>query len=166
MMSRVSADERKRARNAVSVSAPTGRYKMPPSTSSSISSRRGISPRRRGYCGREAGSPWSIRKRTHLIELRRRYRLLGQHREKARRYREATSRMIGPAAVTRIVRHMTLAPDAVRDIVLMGPNARHPARTPLLAEAEPIEVTFDIAILLARKRARSPTQNPSRRGKG
>lgn len=74
--------------------------------------------------------------------------------------------MIGPAAVTRIVRHMTLAPDAVRDIVLMGPNARHPARTPLLAEAEPIEVTFDIAILLARKRARSPTQNPSRRGKG
>jgi 23S rRNA (guanine745-N1)-methyltransferase len=102
----------------------------------------------------------------HLIELRRRYHLLGQHSEKARRYREAASRTIGPAAVTRIVRDTTLAPDAVRDIVLMGPNARHPALALLHAEAEPIAVTFDIAVLLARKRAPSPTQNPSRRGKG
>jgi 23S rRNA (guanine745-N1)-methyltransferase len=102
----------------------------------------------------------------HMIQLRHRYHLLGQHREKRRRYREATSRTIGPAAVTRIVRHATLAPDAVRDIVLMGPNARHPALAPLHAEAEPIAVTFDIAVLLARKRAPSPTQNPSRRGKG
>jgi 23S rRNA (guanine745-N1)-methyltransferase len=101
----------------------------------------------------------------HLIELSRRYHLLGQHREKARRYREAASRTIGPAAVTRIIRHATLAPDAVRDIVLMGPNARHPGPAPLQAEAEPIAVTFDIAVLLARKRAPSPTQNPSRRGK-
>ncbi len=102
----------------------------------------------------------------HLIELRRRYHLLGQHPEKARRYREATSRMIGPVAVTRILRHTTLAPDAVRDIVLMGPNARHPGLTPLQAEAEPIGVTFDIAILLARKRAPRKAQNSSRRGKG
>jgi hypothetical protein len=52
------------------------------------------------------------------------------------------------------------------DIVLMGPNTRHPAMTPLPAEVEPIAVTFDIAVLLARKRAPSPTQNSSRRGKG
>jgi hypothetical protein len=50
----------------------------------------------------------------HLIELRRPYRLLDQHGEKARRYREAASRTIGPAAVTRIVRHTTLVPDAVQ----------------------------------------------------
>jgi 23S rRNA (guanine745-N1)-methyltransferase len=102
----------------------------------------------------------------HLIELRRRYRLLGQHGEKARRYGEAASRAIGPAAVARIVRRAFLAPDAVRDIVLMGPNARHRARTSLPAETESAEVTFDIAVLLARKRAASKAQNSSRRGKG
>ena len=102
----------------------------------------------------------------HLIELRRRYRLLGQHGEKARRYRDAASRTIDPAAITRIVRRTTLAPDAVRDIVLMGPNARHPALTPLHAEAEPIEVTFDIAVLLVRKRTAAKAQNSSRRRKG
>jgi len=102
----------------------------------------------------------------HLMELRRRYRLLGQHGEKARRYRDAASRTIGPAAITRIVRRTTLAPDAVRDIVLMGPNARHTALTPLHAEAEPIEVTFDIALLLVRKRTAAKAQNSSRRRKG
>jgi hypothetical protein len=85
---------------------------------------------------------------------------------KARRYSEAASRAIGSATVTRVVRHTTLAPDAVRDIVLMGPNARHPPRTPLPAEAEPIAVTFDIPLLLVRKRERSPTQHFLRRGKG
>lgn len=89
----------------------------------------------------------------HLIELRRRYGLLGQHGGKASRYAEAVSRTIGPAAVTRTVRHTTLAPAAVRDIVLMGPNARHHALTPPQAEAGPIAVTFDIAVLLAGKRA-------------
>ena len=88
----------------------------------------------------------------HLIELRRRYQLLGQLRDKAREYADAASRAIGSAAVTRIVRHATLAPDAVRDIILMGPNARHPAFTSLPVEAGPIAVTFDIAVLLARKR--------------
>jgi 23S rRNA (guanine745-N1)-methyltransferase len=90
----------------------------------------------------------------------------GQHAEKARLYADAASRTIGPAAVTRIVRHTTLAPDGVRDIVLMGPSARHPGLTPLHAEAEPIEVTFDIAVLLARKRAPRKAQDSSRRGKG
>jgi 23S rRNA (guanine745-N1)-methyltransferase len=95
----------------------------------------------------------------HLIELRRRYRFLGQHGEKATRYREAASRTIGPAAVTQIVRHTILAPDAVRNIVLMGPNARHPGLTPLHAEAKPIGVTLDIAVLLARKRTPSKAEN-------
>jgi 23S rRNA (guanine745-N1)-methyltransferase len=94
----------------------------------------------------------------HLIELRRRHRLLDQHGEKARRYREAASRTIGPAAVTRIVCRTILTPDAERDIVQMGPNARHPARS-LLPEAEPIAVTFNIAVLLARKRPAPKAQN-------
>jgi len=87
----------------------------------------------------------------HLIELRRRYHLLGQRSQKEKRYSEAVSRTIGPAAVTRIVRHTVLAPDAARDIVLMGPNARHPGGSTLPAEAGPIGITFDIAVLLARK---------------
>jgi 23S rRNA (guanine745-N1)-methyltransferase len=102
----------------------------------------------------------------HLIELRRRYRLLGQRGDKARHYSEAASRTIGPASVTRIVRRTLLAPGAVRDLVLMGPKARDPARSTLPAEAEPIGVTFDIAVLLARKRAEAPAQNSPRRGKG
>jgi hypothetical protein len=87
----------------------------------------------------------------HLIELRHRYRLLGQRSQKGRRYRKAVSRMIGPAAVTRIVRRAVLAPDAVRDIVLMGPNARHPAGSMPPSKAGPIAVTFDIGVLLTRK---------------
>jgi 23S rRNA (guanine745-N1)-methyltransferase len=87
----------------------------------------------------------------HLIELRRRYRLLGQQSQKEKRYSEAVSRTIGPAAVTRIVRPTVFAPDAVRDIVLMGPNARHPGGSTLPAEAGPIGITFDIGVLLARK---------------
>jgi hypothetical protein len=39
----------------------------------------------------------------------------------------------------------------VRDIVLTGPNARHPVGSTLRAESEPIAVTFDIAVLFARK---------------
>ena len=87
----------------------------------------------------------------HLIELRRRYRLLGQQSGKGRRASESVSRTIGPAAVTRIVRRMLVAPDAVRDIVLMGPNARHPGGLTLPAEAGPIAVTYDIGVLLARR---------------
>jgi len=102
----------------------------------------------------------------HLIELRRGYRLLDQQRGKARRYTDAAGRTIGPAAITRIVRHTTLAPDAVRDIVLMGPSARHPALTPLPAQAEPTAVTFHIAVLLAQKRAAAKALNISRRSKG
>ena len=101
----------------------------------------------------------------HLIELRRRYRLLGQHREKTSRYCEAVSGTIGPAAVMRIVRRATLAPNVMRDIVLMGPNARHRGLT-LPTEAEPIAVTFDIAVLLARKRARARRKNSSPQRKG
>jgi 23S rRNA (guanine745-N1)-methyltransferase len=102
----------------------------------------------------------------HLIELRRRYRLLGQQSQKEKRYSEAASRTIGLAAVTRIVCRTVLAPDAVHDIILMGPNARHPAITPLHAEAEPIAVTLDIAVLLACKPGALPARNSSRRGKG
>ena len=87
----------------------------------------------------------------HLIELRHRYRLLGQDCEKGRRYSEAASRMIGPATVTRIVRRAVLAPDAIHDIILMGPNARHPAGSMPPSKAGPIAVTFDIGVLLARK---------------
>jgi 23S rRNA (guanine745-N1)-methyltransferase len=93
----------------------------------------------------------------HLLELRRRYRLLGHHAEKATRHADAARRVLGPVSVSRIVRRTILAPETVCDIVLMGPNARHPELSTPPTEAEPMEVTFDIALLVARKQAKSPT---------
>jgi hypothetical protein len=85
--------------------------------------------------------------------------LLGQRSQKEKRYSEAVTRTIGTAAVTRILRRTVLAPDAMRDIVLMGPNARHPAGATVPTEAEPVAVTFDIAVLLAPNRGALPARN-------
>ena len=92
----------------------------------------------------------------HLVELRRRYRLLGQHKDKPSHYAEAAGRAVGTPSITRFVRHTVLDADAVRDVVLMGPNARRPALSTLAAEAEPVALTFDITLLLARKRGAPP----------
>lgn len=102
----------------------------------------------------------------HLVELRHRYRLMGQHVDKAKHYAEAATRTIGPPAVTQIVRRTVLGADAVQDAVLMGPNARHPGLAALVAKTEPVAVTFDVILLLARKRGRAPPQNSAHRRKG
>ena len=95
----------------------------------------------------------------HLAELGRRYTLIRHHRHKARRYAEAASRMIGPPTVVRLVRRRLLDPAAVRDAVLMGPNARHIAPSALDTETGPIAVTFDIDVLFARRAGNSAGGN-------
>jgi 23S rRNA (guanine745-N1)-methyltransferase len=92
----------------------------------------------------------------HLTELRYRYALLGQRQGKAGHYAEAAARAIGPLEVTRVVRRAVLHAGAVRAAVLMGPNARHLAPAALAARTRPMAVTFDIALLLARKRKSAP----------
>ncbi|HJU19605.1 MAG TPA: hypothetical protein VJ770_24390, partial [Stellaceae bacterium] len=87
----------------------------------------------------------------HLAELGRRYRLMGQRDDKARHYAETANRLIGPPTVRRLVRRAVLDPAAVRDAVLMGPNARHIAPSALDAETGPVAVTFDIEVLFACK---------------
>ncbi len=73
----------------------------------------------------------------HLVELRQRYALMRHHKNKAERYAEAVSRMIGPPTVLRLVRRTLLDPAAVRDVVLMGPDARHIAPPALDAKMGP-----------------------------
>jgi 23S rRNA (guanine745-N1)-methyltransferase len=102
----------------------------------------------------------------HLVELRHRYRLMGQHEDKAKHYAEAATRTIGPPAVTRIVRRPVLGADDVQDAVLMGPNARHWGLAALVAKTEPVAVTFDVTLLLARKQGGAPPQNSAHRRKG
>ena len=95
----------------------------------------------------------------HLAELGQRYALMRHHQHKARSYAEAVSRMIGPPTVIRLVRRTLLDPAAVRDAVLMGPDARHIAPSVLDAEEGPIAVTFDIDVLFACKREAAPAEN-------
>jgi 23S rRNA (guanine745-N1)-methyltransferase len=64
----------------------------------------------------------------HLAELGRRYGLMRHHQRKARRYAGAAGRMIGPSTTVQLARRTFLDPAAMRDAVLMGPDARHIAR--------------------------------------
>ena len=47
---------------------------------------------------------------------------------------------------------------AIRSAILMGPNARHTTPSTLDAEPGPLTVSFDIAVLFARKTERNPAQ--------
>jgi 23S rRNA (guanine745-N1)-methyltransferase len=96
----------------------------------------------------------------HLAELDRRFGLMRRHANKDRDYADAAARLIGPPSVVRIIRRAVLDATAVRDAVLMGPNARHTAPSTLDLRAQPVAVTFDLLVLFARKPAAKP-----RRGK-
>jgi hypothetical protein len=75
-----------------------------------------------------------------------------QHPDRARRYAESAIPLIGPPYLERIVRRTVLEVSAVRDAVLMGPNARHVGQLAPHAEFLPTAVTFDVELLFARKR--------------
>jgi len=87
----------------------------------------------------------------HLVELNERFGLMRQHKRKARGYFEEVSRFIGPQAIVRLCRRAELDGAAVRDVVLMGPNAHHVSPSIFEAETDRFAVTFDIVVSLARK---------------
>jgi 23S rRNA (guanine745-N1)-methyltransferase len=91
----------------------------------------------------------------HLVELGDRFRLIGQHGDKTRRYGDLARRFIGSFTTHRLFSRTVLDATAIRAAILMGPNARHitssildPGLDPGLG---PIPVTFDITLLFARK---------------
>jgi 23S rRNA (guanine745-N1)-methyltransferase len=90
----------------------------------------------------------------HLLELRHRFGLLNHHAHKGKRLIEAASRLIGSPTTLRHHRQMTLDAAAMRAAIMMGPNAHHIAPWKLAVEIGPTAVTFDIAILLARRSER------------
>jgi 23S rRNA (guanine745-N1)-methyltransferase len=87
----------------------------------------------------------------HLIELRRRFGLLRQHDNSARRYADLVQRFIGPSITTQLYDGAILDRSMLRSAVLMGPNANHVDPLILDAELGPLVVTFDINLLFARK---------------
>jgi 23S rRNA (guanine745-N1)-methyltransferase len=87
----------------------------------------------------------------HLVELSQRFALMRHYEHKTRRYSAAIRRHIGPPATVRLCHQSELDSAAVRDAVLMGPNARHVSRSAFDAESGPCAVTFDVVVLLARK---------------
>jgi 23S rRNA (guanine745-N1)-methyltransferase len=88
----------------------------------------------------------------HLIELVRRFGLIGQQTDKADRYRAAAARWIGPTMTLRARHRATLDDATVRAAILMGPNARHRATAALGSDAAAMAVTIDLAIVVARKK--------------
>jgi 23S rRNA (guanine745-N1)-methyltransferase len=92
----------------------------------------------------------------HLIELRDRFGLMRQHLEAAQRYTEMARRSIGEPSTKRLRSRSVLDANAVRAVILMGPNARHIDPSTLDAGLGPLAVTFDINVLFARKPERTP----------
>ena len=87
----------------------------------------------------------------HLLELRRHFRLMGRHEHKAEQYLDEATRLIGPCTIARLTQRKVVDAGTIRDLILMGPNARHVDRTTVDAELEARAVTFDIAVLFVRK---------------
>jgi 23S rRNA (guanine745-N1)-methyltransferase len=94
----------------------------------------------------------------HMAELSDRFGLLRQDKHAARRYSEAARRFIGTPTIHRLLSHTVLDGAAIRSAILMGPNARHTTPSTLDAEPGPLTVSFDIAVLFARKTERNPAQ--------
>ena len=87
----------------------------------------------------------------HLVELRRRFGLLGQYGDNTRRYADLMGRFVGPSITTRLYDRVLLDRPTLRSAVLMGPNAHHVDPLILDAVPEALVVTFDINLLFARK---------------
>jgi 23S rRNA (guanine745-N1)-methyltransferase len=87
----------------------------------------------------------------HLVELSHPLALMRQHEGKGSRYVDAARRYIGPSTISRLIRPTVIEGEAIRNALLMGPNARHINRLTLDAATDPLSITFDIFILMARK---------------
>jgi 23S rRNA (guanine745-N1)-methyltransferase len=87
----------------------------------------------------------------HMVELRERFGLMGRHADTPRRYAEMARRFIGPFTFARLRRHVVLDGAAIRNAVLMGPNARHISPSILGPSPGPLAVTLDVTVLFARR---------------
>jgi hypothetical protein len=74
-----------------------------------------------------------------------------QDASKAERYAMTVADLIGPPTTTRVTRRMVLNATAVRDAILMGPNAHSATTVAFKFDAESLLVTFDMVILFAEK---------------
>jgi 23S rRNA (guanine745-N1)-methyltransferase len=92
----------------------------------------------------------------HMVELRERLGLIGRHEDTPRRYAEMARGFIGPSKFARLRRHVVLDGAAIRNAVLMGPNARHISPSLLGPSPGPLAVTIDITGLFACKPERNP----------
>jgi 23S rRNA (guanine745-N1)-methyltransferase len=88
----------------------------------------------------------------HLRELSHRFGLLNHHAGKSERIIAEANHWIGPPTIVRHHREAILDGAAVRAAIMMGPNVHHIAPSMLASEIGPTAVTFDITILLARKK--------------
>jgi 23S rRNA (guanine745-N1)-methyltransferase len=91
----------------------------------------------------------------HLVELNLSFGLMRQHKGKDRRYVDAALQYIGPPTISRLVRNTVIEGEGIHNALLMGPNARRINRSTLASATGSLPVTFDIFVLLARKRGSS-----------
>lgn len=86
----------------------------------------------------------------HLSELRRAFGLLEPRSDKAERYADAARRHFGSVRTERIACRVQLGREAIVDVVLMGPDARHRTAASLPPWSGTRPVTFDVTLLLAQ----------------
>jgi len=89
-----------------------------------------------------------------------------QHHEKGRHYADIAHRYIGAPTIARLTRHTVLERDGIRDALLMGPNTPHLSRSTPEAVTGPLPATFDLFVLLSRKRITVPAKKRARSRKG
>ena len=89
----------------------------------------------------------------HLCELRQRFDLLHPLRRKRECIIAAVNGLIGPTTLVRYHREALLDEEAIRAVIMMGPNARYTEPSMLVAGLGSLAVTFDISVLLARRTA-------------
>jgi 23S rRNA (guanine745-N1)-methyltransferase len=87
----------------------------------------------------------------HLVELRATLPLLDVPAGKARHYRERLQPLFEVVSHTQVRRRIEVDASLARDLVLMGPNARHLSGRDLAVPDGSLSVTLDVELILARK---------------
>jgi len=88
----------------------------------------------------------------HLLELRQALGLIGMRPGKGDDYRRRIEAFGDDIAHDRIVRTVTLHHGQARDLILMGPNARHLSAVGIPRWSDKRPVTFDVELLTATRR--------------
>jgi 23S rRNA (guanine745-N1)-methyltransferase len=92
----------------------------------------------------------------HMVELRDRFGLMRRREDADKRYAKMVKRFVGPPNMHRLRWQTVLDDAAIHSAIMMGPNARHIGASTLHGELGPIAVTFEITVLLARKKRQNP----------